>query len=89
MTTRPTPPLDRAPAQMGVVAPTLDDPTVARLSEVVGGPLGRRARVPSPTWWRPERVILLMVAVSGVLMVLTKQHCRVYGWGQPDVYYHA
>lgn len=78
-----------AGAALSVVPPTHDDPLVTRLSEVVGGPLGRRARVPSPTWWRPERVVLLMVAVSGLLMVLTKQHCRVYGWGQPDVYYHA
>lgn len=71
-----------------VVAPTRDDTLVGSLSAGVGGPAGRRIA----DWrgfWRPERVLLAMVLVSGVLMVVVKQHCRAVGFVAPDVDVHA
>ena len=47
------------------VHPTLDDPVVTGLSEVVGGPMGTRAR--PHRWWTPLRVLLLLTAFTFAL----------------------
>lgn len=71
-----------------VVAPTREDPLVRALSDGLGGPTGVRAWVGAARFWRPERVVVALVLVAGVLMVLAKQHCRARGWSAPDMYYH-
>jgi uncharacterized membrane protein len=70
------------------VAPSHDDPLVRSLSEGAGGVVGVRARVGRARWWPPERVVVALVVVAGVLMVLAKQHCRARGFGTPDMFYH-
>jgi uncharacterized membrane protein len=72
-----------------VVAPSRDDPVVRLGSEVLGGPLGRRARTDSHRWWTPLRVMLALVFVVSGLGVISKQHCRADGWTVPGQYTHA
>lgn len=60
------------------------------MSELIGGELGRHARVGPPyrTWWTPIRVILAVVGLASVLPILTFSHCVNSGWRSPDMYVH-
>jgi uncharacterized membrane protein len=62
-----------------VIAPTRDDPWLASLSGVIGGPLGRFA-LTGRSRWTPIRVLLLMVVITCSLGVLADQPCRADDW---------
>ncbi|KRB76414.1 hypothetical protein ASE01_15720 [Nocardioides sp. Root190] len=69
------------------VHPTQDDPVVTALSEVVGGPMGERAR--PHRWWTPLRVLLLLTAFTFALGMVQKAPCSVAeGKDQNWVYSH-
>lgn len=70
------------------VSPTLSDPVAASGSEVVGGPLGRLARIPSAAWWTPVRVLVVLSALAYALGVVLDQSCMSNGWASPDRYEH-
>jgi uncharacterized membrane protein len=72
-----------------VVAPTRDDGVVRLGSEVIGGPLGPRARTDLHRWWTPMRVVLVLVFVVSGLGILSKQPCRANDWAAPAQYTHA
>ncbi|WP_235547721.1 MULTISPECIES: glycosyltransferase family 87 protein [unclassified Nocardioides] len=58
--------------------PTVDDPVVGTLSEVVGGPVGSRAgRHP---WWTPVRVLLALTAICMALGMVQKGNCYDDTW---------
>ncbi len=60
------------------VHPTVDDPLVGSLSEVVGGPVGTRAgRHP---WWTPVRVLLALATIVLALGVVQKTSCFQESW---------
>jgi uncharacterized membrane protein len=60
------------------VDPTLDDPVVGAVSEVVGGPIGTRAgRHP---WWTPVRVLLALTALCMALGMVQKGNCYNDTW---------
>ncbi len=65
--------------------PTQDDPVVAALSEVVGGPVGERAG--RPRWWTPLRVVVLLAAVGFAFGLLQKAPCAEDTWGEGDTRY--
>ncbi|MDQ6740772.1 MAG: glycosyltransferase 87 family protein [Actinomycetota bacterium] len=71
-----------------IAVPTRGDALLSRMTEVVGGPLGRRSApgVVSPGFFTVERVLIIMVVASGILAVLLKFHCRQSGWSTPDQY---
>ncbi|WP_408897484.1 glycosyltransferase family 87 protein [Nocardioides sp. R1-1] len=72
---------------MGHVHPTRDDRVVAALSEVVGGPMGERAR--PHRWWTPARVLLLLTAVVFAAGLVQKAPCSLAdGRDQNWVYSH-
>lgn len=72
---------------MGHVHPTRDDAVVTALSEVVGGPMGDRAR--PHRWWTPARVLLLLTAVVFAAGLVQKAPCSlVQGRDQDWVYSH-
>lgn len=73
-----------------IVAPSREDPVVATASEVVGGPLGRRAWLVARRagLWTPTVVLIVMTTLAGVLGLLAKQHCRATGWQTPDQFTH-
>jgi uncharacterized membrane protein len=60
------------------VHPTQDDPLVASLSEVVGGPVGDRAG--RHRWWTPVRVLLALAAVVLALGLVQKTSCYQDSW---------
>lgn len=62
----------------GQVHPTRDDPFVADLSEVVGGPAGRRTA--GHPWWTPVRVLLALTAVTFALGLFVKTPCATSQW---------
>ena len=72
----------------GVIAPSHDDPIVAYGSEVIGGPLGRRAMA-SRRWWTPLRVLIALTFLTSGVGLVQKDWCRQHAWGVPGVYSHA
>ena len=71
-----------------VVAPSRDDLVVRLGSEVIGGPLGRRAAT-GRSWWTPVRVLLAMTFLTCGLGLVQKDWCRDNGWAAPGNYTHA
>jgi uncharacterized membrane protein len=71
-----------------VVAPSREDPVVRAGSEVLGGPLGARARLGAARFWTPLAVLLLLTTAAMLLGVVAKQHCRAQGWSTPDQFFH-
>jgi len=70
------------------VAPSRDDPVVRLGSEVVGGPLGRRAGT-GGGWWTPLRVLLALTFLTCGVGLVQKDFCRGSGWVAPGNYVHA
>lgn len=67
------------------VAPTHEDPTARRLSEVVGGPSGRHGR--PHRWWVPVRVALALFAVGFSLQLVQHVPCIQTGWSSDQARY--
>ncbi|GAC1323220.1 MAG: glycosyltransferase 87 family protein [Mycobacteriales bacterium] len=67
-------------------SPSLDDPVVRGLSTMVGGPLGRHARVGGNGWWTPVKVLLLLTVLTCSLGWWQKSACRVHPWSQEYQY---
>ncbi|WP_326797044.1 glycosyltransferase 87 family protein [Streptomyces sp. NBC_01808] len=61
------------------VAPTRHDEIAARGSEVLGGPLGRRALL-GGSWWTPVRVIALVAIGMFALGMVQKYPCYDGAW---------
>ncbi|MFZ0322763.1 MAG: hypothetical protein WAN48_01375 [Actinomycetes bacterium] len=71
------------------VLPSRDDPVVAGASELIGGPVGRRAVV-GGSWWTPMRVVLVLVVLASLLGVLADEPCRKSAWSDSTKQYtHA
>jgi uncharacterized membrane protein len=68
-----------------VSRPTHDDPVAAALSEVVGGPAGRRGRPHS--WWTPVRVLLALFTIVFALALVQKYPCGKTDWSNDKVRY--
>ena len=76
-------------APLPVSLPSRTDGLVRRLSEGLGGPMGRHT-VPGRVgggFWTPMRILILLTTLSAVVAVLLKSPCRMGGWGAPNVYY--
>ena len=71
----------------GVVAPTRSDPIARGLSQVIGGPVGRRA-LPH-RWWTPVRVLLAIATVTLALGIVQKAPCVRTQWGDTELRYGA
>ncbi|NEE28234.1 hypothetical protein G3M53_22570, partial [Streptomyces sp. SID7982] len=56
------------------VPPTKEDAVAAAGSELIGGPLGRRALL-GTSWWKPVRVIALVAIGMFVLGLVQKAPC--------------
>lgn len=79
----------RRPTSISV--PSRKDVLLRRLTEVVGGPLGRHCapgRV-RPAVFTVERVLILLTTAAAVLAVLVKAPCRADGWVRPAQFYRA
>ncbi len=71
-----------------IVVPSRSDNMLRTWTEAVGGPLGTRTSPgqTNPGFFTVERVLVLMAAVSALIAVMTKSHCRTAGWTTPDQY---
>lgn len=65
--------------------PTRDDRVATALSEVVGGPVGLRAR--PHRWWTPVRVLLAAFTVVFALGLVQKYPCGETDWSSDSVRY--
>ncbi|MFD5080685.1 glycosyltransferase family 87 protein [Streptomyces sp. NPDC058371] len=72
------------------VQPTREDEVAATGSELIGGPLGRRALL-GTTWWTPVRVIALIAIGMFALGMVQKLPCYDGAWffGASSQYTHA
>ncbi|MEU1822932.1 glycosyltransferase 87 family protein [Streptomyces abikoensis] len=73
-----------------LVRPTVEDEVAAAGSELIGGPVGRRALI-GAHWWTPVRVIALMAIGMFALGMVQKLPCYDHGWffGATTQYTHA
>ncbi|OIJ69325.1 glycosyltransferase family 87 protein [Streptomyces mangrovisoli] len=79
-----------AEAEAETVRPTREDEIAARGSELIGGPIGRRALL-GTTWWTPVRVVVLVAIGMFALGLIQKAPCYDSGWffGASTQYTHA
>ncbi|MEV5531758.1 glycosyltransferase family 87 protein [Streptomyces prunicolor] len=72
------------------VRPTKDDQVAAAGSELIGGPIGRRALL-GTSWWTPVRVVALVAIGVFALGLVQKAPCYNSGWffGASSQYTHA
>ncbi|KRE81968.1 glycosyltransferase family 87 protein [Arthrobacter sp. Soil763] len=72
-----------------LVIPSRDDLLLRNFTELVGGPLGRRAApgVVSPGFFTVERVLVLLTVAAAVVGLLMKGYCRSKGWESPGQFY--
>ena len=68
------------------MVPTVSDPVARASSPVVGGPLGRFARVGGGGWWTPVRVLIVMSTLAYGIGLLVDVSCLSNGWASPDRY---
>ncbi|MFI9204199.1 glycosyltransferase family 87 protein [Streptomyces sp. NPDC053048] len=73
-----------------LVRPTVEDEVAAAGSELIGGPVGRRALL-GVSWWTPVRVIALVAIGMFALGMVQKLPCYDHGWffGATTQYTHA
>jgi uncharacterized membrane protein len=73
-----------------VVRPTREDEVAAAGSELIGGPIGRRALL-GTSWWTPVRVVALVAIGMFTLGMAQKLPCYDSGWffGASSQYTHA
>ncbi|MER6080570.1 glycosyltransferase 87 family protein [Streptomyces sp. NPDC001833] len=72
------------------VRPTRDDEVAAAGSELIGGPIGRRALL-GMSWWTPLRVVVIVAVGMFALGMVQKMPCYDSGWffGASSQYTHA
>ncbi|MCP9212782.1 glycosyltransferase family 87 protein [Streptomyces sp. NEAU-Y11] len=80
----------REDPQAQPVRPTDEDPVARAASEVIGGPVGRRALL-GTSWWTPVRIIALVAIGMFALGMAQKMPCYDGGWffGNTAQYTHA
>ncbi|MEU6365098.1 glycosyltransferase 87 family protein [Streptomyces sp. NPDC046931] len=73
-----------------LVRPTREDEVAAAGSELIGGPIGRRALL-GTSWWTPVRVVALVAIGMFALGMVQKLPCYDSGWffGASSQYTHA
>ena len=72
-----------------IAVPSRDDPTIARASAVVGGPLGRYAALGRSYWWTPVRLLLAVAMFTLLLGYAEKLPCADGNWVASKQYTHA
>lgn len=74
-------------------APSRHDQLVSSVSQVIGGPAGRRRRYPQPTFgasfvWGAAPVTVLLAAVTMIVSQVLNEPCRSRGWASPAQFTH-
>lgn len=66
------------PAADGLVVPSHHDPVVRGASTLLGGPVGRHARLGDRRLWTPLRVLLALTILTSTLGWMQKAPCRTH-----------
>jgi uncharacterized membrane protein len=74
------------PAPPPYVLPSAEDPLVAELSGLVGGPVGRHARVGERRSWTVVRVLMALAVLAALLGWAEKSTCRVHPYSHEYQY---
>ncbi|MDO8733338.1 MAG: hypothetical protein Q7L55_12335 [Actinomycetota bacterium] len=69
------------------LAPSQEDPLLARGSELMGGPVGQHRRI-RRRWWNPLRVLIVLSAFGYCVGIWLGSSCRSSGWISPERYEH-
>ncbi|MBW3084150.1 hypothetical protein KEM60_00334 [Austwickia sp. TVS 96-490-7B] len=86
----PDPSLRQTPLSIRDVPVAADDPVVRAASTLIGGPIGRYARVGQAMGWSAASSALTLIASLMVAAgLLQKGHCVANGWHVPDVFWRA
>ncbi len=72
-----------------LVIPSRGDGVAAAATEVIGGPLGRFARVGSRGWVYAGATLSSLGSVLVALGILQKNHCERVGWAAPGAFWRA
>lgn len=72
-----------------VLPPSSQDPVVAGLSQAIGGPPGRRARLGELRLFTPVRVVVALTLLTSLLGLWQKSPCRVHPWADSYQYTRA
>lgn len=70
-------------------APSRGDGVARVATEVIGGPVGRFARVGARSWLYVGAVLSSLASVLIALGVVQKNHCETVGWGGPGAFWRA
>ncbi|MDQ1710573.1 MAG: hypothetical protein QOE45_23 [Frankiaceae bacterium] len=68
------PPVDELPP------PSRNDPVVRDATTIVGGPVGRHARLGAATFWTPVRVLIALSMLTFTLGFAAKSPCSTHPW---------
>lgn len=71
------------------VVPSRHDPVVATAASVIGGPVGRYARVGARGLAAVAAALIALAGVALALGVFQKGHCLAKGWANPDQFWRA
>ncbi|MBP2372670.1 glycosyltransferase family 87 protein [Paeniglutamicibacter psychrophenolicus] len=75
-------------APMRITVPSRSDAFLRKFTEVIGGPLGRHSspgRI-NPGFFTVERVLVILTVIAALLAVVSKNACRLNGWGGTNSY---
>lgn len=84
---KPAHPASQHTNQPGVALPSREDPDVAGASEVIGGPVGTRARL-GVSFWNPIRVAIVVSVVGYAVAIMARMPCVADGFGGSSRYTH-
>jgi len=71
-----------------IVVPSKTSATSRESSYIIGGPVGRFARIGGRGWWTPVRALVVMAAAAYLVGGLLDVPCMSNGWFAPDVFEH-
>jgi uncharacterized membrane protein len=70
----------RVPPVDELSPPSRNDPVVRGASTIVGGPVGRHARLGAARFWTPVRVLVALTMLTFTLGFAAKTPCSVHPW---------
>lgn len=72
-----------------LVIPSRSDLLLRNFTELIGGPMGRRAEpgVVSPGVFTVERVLIILTVLAALAGIMVKNYCRANGWESPGQFY--
>ena len=77
------------PKRSRLVIPSRSDLLLRNFTELIGGPMGRRAApgIVSPGIFTVERVLIILTVLAALLSIMAKNYCRANGWESPGQFY--